>query len=132
MRLTGCVFALLCTRAWVPAVGDADLDVLFGPAERWCVCAAGGGDVTTTLAGGGEADTEPGPPDPGPTPIDRRCGGRSPVPEVRIRAIAAPPSTSATSGAAAARASTQIGRLLPRSLADNGLLSPSFGGLPRP
>ena len=123
-RLTGWVAVRLRTGVRLRTTGGAGFDVVVGADERRCACVAGGGgDGTATLAAGGEGAPEPGP-EPEPIPIDRRWAGRLPVPESRIRAIAAPPSTSATSGGPARRASAQIARPLPRSLADNGPSSP--------
>lgn len=79
----------------------------------------GGGDDTTTFSGGG------GELERLPAPLDGMCT----VPESRSRVIAAAPRSSAASGIATRRASTQIAPQLPRSLADTG---PSLPPLPRP
>jgi hypothetical protein len=85
---------------------------------RWCVRVLVGGAETMTFSVGAEpAGVEPEP--------DRIAGRRTVLPESRIRAIAAPPRTSAARGGPATRAIVRSTRPLPCSLADNGLYPPS-------
>ena len=89
----------------------------------WCVrLPAAGGDTAIFATGGGpELERELGPePEPDPIPMAGIC----PVPESRILGSATPARTSAITGTATRRAAAQIPCLL-RSLADNGLSSPS-------
>lgn len=86
---------------------------------------------TTTFSTGPAPELER-EPEPEPIPIEGIAGRLTPPPESRISGSAIPASTSAITGAAAIRATDQTACLLPRSLAANGLSSPSRKAFERP